>query len=615
MINPPIAKIAVPLPIDRLFDYYIPKRLLKKVQKGTRVAVRFNNKISNGYVVSLSAKSRFPKLNPVLGVIDDGPVFTNTSLKLAESIKNYYVCSLGEIIETMLPHSLKHSRNINSIRENSISKSKRNKKGRISHIQYFSNESILNYLRQEISTRIRNDKRVIFVVPEIRMIETTRVQLEKLDGIKIGILHGKLPKKESLKLWSDLSQDLIDVIIGTRSSIFAPIRNLDLIVLNGGSDYSYKEDQVPYYHAARVAGMRSDIQKCDVILISQVPSIETYQLISNKKVISKSLDSPDALAKIQFTGINFQDKIDKVLENELAIALEKKDKVLILLDRKGFATSVFCKKCNETLRCDRCSCNLRFEYTQKVLICPRCEHKTDAIDICPKCNSAYVKFRGLGIEKLESNLKRLFPSSKIISIDELAKEDSKALEYDIIISTRKILNYDKIKPDVTVIWDFDSSLNIGDFRSGENAYQLLAALLIQTTKKMVICSSLKPDFFLFKCLENIDYRQFYKNELKSRRTLKLPPYYHIGLISVRSLKKERSQDISFRLLGRFNKLRNKGITVSQFDAPKRSKIRGKYYSYLLVKSKDVAELNRAVKETVNKFKSGDVIITVNIDPI
>ncbi|MFC1646007.1 primosomal protein N' [Candidatus Omnitrophota bacterium] len=615
MNKPPIAKVAVPLPIDKLFDYYVPRRLFKKVKKGMRVAVSFNNKVTNGYVISLGIKSKYPNLRPVLDTLDDGPAFTNTSLRLAESIKNYYACSLGEIIETMLPHALKHSKDIKSITSKTQVKSGSKEKGRITHIQYYSNDSILNYLKEEISLRLKNGERVIFIVPETRMIEATKGQLEKIEGIKIGALHGKLSKKDTLRLWNDLSQDLIDVVIGTRSCIFTPIRNLGLIVINGGTDYSYKEDQVPYYHAFKVAQMRSDIQKCDFILTSQIPSIETYQLISKKKVISKKIGSSNLLAKLQITSINFQDKIDKVLENELAMALEKKEKVLILLDRKGFATSIFCKKCNETLRCDRCSCNLRFEYSKKMLICPRCEHKIEAVEICPKCNSAYVKFRGLGIEKLESNIKRHFPSAKIISIDQLEKDKSRDFEYDILVSTRKILNHEEFKFDVTVIWDFDSLLNIGDFRSGERAYQLLAALLLKSTKKMIICSSLKPDYYLFKSLVNLDYEQFYNSELKSRRVLNLPPYYHMGLISIRSHKQERSQNISLRLFDCFNRLKKSGIEVSQLDVPRRSKIRGKYYNYLLIKSKDVATLNRVVKKIVNKFKSGNIIITVNIDPI
>lgn len=447
------------------------------------------------------------------------------------------------------------------------------------------------------------------------MIGPTKTFFENIGDIKIGVFHGKLSKKDTLNLWNDLSQDLIDLVIGTRSCIFTPVKNLDLIVLHGGSDYSYKEDQVPYYHAVKVATLRSNIQNCDVILSSQVPSIETYQLISQKKIVSKKLNGLKTLAKIQFTGINFKEKVDKVLEGQLEGALEKKERILVLLDRKGFATSIYCKKCNETLRCNRCSCNLRYEYTQKSLICPRCEHKTEALEICPKCNSNYIKFRGLGIEKLESNIKRLFPSTRIISIDELKKKSEQEDKYDVIISTRKILNYDMSKFDITIAWDFDSLLNVGDFRSGEHAYQLLAGLLLKTNKKMIICSSLNPDYYLFKCLENLDYEKFYEYELKSRKSLKLPPYYHIGLVSIRSFDKEKANKVSLKILSSLNKIKERDIEISQHDVPARSKIRGKYYSYLQIKSKKVSTLNKAVKKTVNKYKSGDVIITVNIDPI
>lgn len=610
-----IAKVAIPLPIDKLFDYYIPKGLTDRVQIGMRVAVRFNNKITTGYVISRCSKSKLSKLNPILKNLDENPILTTLALQSAEKIKDYYVCSLGEAIEAMLPNTLKRSKeiNINSAFKQLIKE--KIKKGKIIYIQSLSNETVLNYFEEEIIKRIKERKRVIFVVPEIRMIKSTREYLSKIDDIKIGIWHGRLPKKKMFNLWKDLSFDRIDVIIGTRSCIFAPMRNLDLIIIKDESNPSYKGDQVPYYHAVKVAQLRFDIEKCDLILSSEIPSAETFQLISKKRVKNVKLGGFKSLANIQITGVNFRDKIDVMLEKEIESALEKKEKILVFFNRRGFATSIYCRKCKDTLQCNRCSSNLRFDYAQKILICPCCNFKTEAVEICPKCNSVYVKYRGLGIEKLESNIKRLFPQANIISTDELDKANNKTIYYDILIATKKILNFEEFYADITIIWDFDSLLNFGDFHSGEETYQLLAKLLLKTTKKMFISSSLNQDFYLLKGLRSLDFEQFYKTELKTRRQLKLPPYYHIALVSIRSLKKERTQSISSRLFTTFNKSAKKDIDVSKFYSPLRSRIREKYYSYLLVKSKNAKLLNRFIKKTIKKFRSNNVIITVKIDPI
>lgn len=610
-----IARVAFPLPIDRLFDYEIPVKSIHSIQKGSRVAVHFNKKLSIGYVIAICSKSKLPKLNPILSSIDKDPVFSAKALRLAEKIKDYYVCSLGEALEIMLPHALKKHKGLNAIVENKHKKRIANKKGKFTFIEYYNSESKSIFLKAEICKRVKSNKRVILVVPELRMIESLRKWLEEINGIKVGIMHGKLSKKEALNLWGNLSLDLIDIVIGTRSSIFTQINNLDLIIIINDDNYAYKEDQVPYYNTVKVALMRSDIENCNFVLVSQVPSLKTWLLIDKKKALKNSLDKGSLPAQIQFTKINFKDKIDIVLANEIEHALEKNEKILILLDRKGFATSIFCNKCNETLKCSKCSCNLRFEYTQKVLICPRCNYKEEATEICPKCNCEYVKYRGLGIEKLESNIKRQFPSAKIISLNDLEKVKFRDLDYDIIISTRKIANYEEFKSSLTIIWDFDNLLNIGDFRSGEHVYQLLVKLLFKTKKKMIISTSLSPDFYLFKSLYTLNYEQFYKDELRSRDSLKLPPNYHLAMISSRSFKKDSAQNVSSRMYEYFKNMNKRDLFVSETNIQKRSKIRGKFYSYILLRSKKVPLLNRVIKEGICKFRSSNVVITTDIDPL
>lgn len=612
--KPEIANVAIPLPVDMLFDYYIPKRLSQRVQVGMRVCVEFNRKYIIGYVINCPSKSKFKKLKPIIDVLDSAPILTANTLKLAKKIKDYYVCSLGQALESMLPNTLKRTKTINVNFIINLQK-KTFKETNVVYLQSLLESATYNYLRQEIIERINNKKRIILVIPEIGRIKAAVEYFSSIPEIKLGIWHGRIPKESMIDLWDDLACDKIDLIIGSRSCIFAPISNLDLVIIEDEGNTSHKDDQVPYYHSIKIAQMRSDIEYCDIILTSLVPCAQTYQLISKKKIISKVLNTDKSLADVQFSKANYKDKIDIMIERDIESALEKKEKILIFLNRKGFATFIYCSKCNNSLKCNRCSSNLIFDYSKKVLICPYCNFKTEFVEICPTCNCAYVKFRGLGVEKLQSNLKRVFPAAKIISIEEFSKGSDTTANFDILVATKKVINFTDICPDITIVWNLDSMLNIGDFHSAENTYQLLSKLLLMSKKKMIICSGLNPDFYILRSLKNLNYKEFYRYELKARNELNLPPYYHIGLISIRSLQRKSVENISSRIQSYFESLRIKNIKTTDAYQTLHPRLRGKYYRYVLVKSKDFDLLNSVLKKTLEKFRSNKVIITVNIDPV
>lgn len=610
-----IAKISVPLPIDKQFDYSVPKLLLGRLKIGMRVNVEFNKKNITGFVTGFSSASKIKRLNPIKEAIDNFPFFSDANLQLAKMIKDYYVCSLGEALEAMIPYKLRNTKIIlNNL--NLVSDSiERNKKNKIFYIQGHSKDIVLDNFKKEIIKKIKNKNRIIYLVPETRMITPVSDYFAKILNIKIGLWHSKLSKKKMLDLWMDISNDNIDLIIGTRSCIFAPIRNLGLIIIQNEDNSSYKEDQVPYYHVLKIAQMRQDIEKCDIILSSTMPSSYVYYLILNKKIYVKRTIEYKTRTESYFLGINYRDRINKFLENELESSLEKKDKILIFLNRKGFATFIYCIKCKEVIKCNRCSSNLRFDYSKKKLICSYCNQEKEFLEICPKCNSSYVKFGGLGIEKLESNLQKIFPSAKIITIEELFRMGTDLTNYDIVIATKKILNFNNFHPDLTIIWNLDSLLNIGDFYSAEETYNLLAKLLHITAKKMIICTSINKDFYLFKSLKNLNFKKFYKKELDSRKSLLLPPYYHMGLISIRGLDKNKVADVASKIYSVLKKRYLRNLKISNPYLTLRSRLREKYYKYILIKSKNVKLLNKILKEIIREFRSNRMLITVNIDPI
>ncbi|MDD5292177.1 MAG: primosomal protein N', partial [Candidatus Omnitrophica bacterium] len=593
--NPAIAKVALPLPIDRLFDYHIPNKLRGNIKTGMRVKVLFNNKVVFGFVAGLCEYSKIKKLNPVISLLDNFPLITDLNLKLAKKIQEYYACSLGEAIACMLPYHFKNTKEaeLDYLSSTKCSKDKAGKS--IIYVQDSNRDKTLAYFKDEIIRRVRDKEKVIFLVPEIQMIERIKEKLSSGADINIAAWHGRLTRKEVLNLWSNLSQGKIDVVIGTRSAALIPVNNLGLIILDNEGDYAYKEDQVPYYEALNMARMRAQVQKCDIILASAVPSLEVYKLIADKNVAFKKIAEGSIFTKIQLARINYKDRIDFMLENEIASALEKKQKVLIFLNRKGFATFIYCSNCKEVLRCSRCSSNLRFEYSKKALICPSCDQEIEEAQICPKCNSAYVKYGGLGIEKLESNLKRIFPQARISKFEEGKHNQER---YDILLATSKVLNSVAINPDITIVWNLDNMLNMGDFNSCEDLFRSLARLSSFTKDKMIISTSLNPDFYLLNNLRSVDFEQFYDKELSTRRELKLPPFYQLARVSIRGLNKESVSKACSRLHAFLEKNKPGQVVVSSPDTRLRERIRGKYYKYLLIKSKNIKLLNTTLKKAL-----------------
>lgn len=609
-----IAVVAVPLPVDRLFEYSIPERLTGKIVPGMRVRVIFNKRKMFGYVLSHFSRIPQRKLNPLIDIADRFPIVSPMHLRLAKKLRAYYIASYGEIIEAMLPAAIKGSKRIDAdfSRKTSTALSRKHS---FLYVQNSSDELLFDFYKNKITEKIQKKENVLFVVPEVKMIKMISERLETIKGIRIGTWHGNIGKKAMISLWHALAHDEINVLIGTRSSVFAPLLNVGIIVIYDENNSAHKENQAPYYHTTTVARMRSEIEGCEVIMSSAIPSSQMFLLIKNKKVDSVTLNDKTELAEIVFAGINFRDKINIMLERELAAAVEKKEKVFIFHNRKGFATLVFCKKCKKAIKCERCSSNLHYDFRNKQLFCSYCNYRTAMQEICPYCNASYVRFEGVGIEKIASNLKLLFPGANIAVAKSFPLFDKEIDKFDIVLTTSRIPPLPNFKPDVFVIWNADSLLNSGDYNAAENTYQLLVSFLRRTKKKLVICTGLHRDFYVYKALEKKDFNEFYENELKGRRDLQLPPFYHLGLISMRGFDKKFVEQASQELFDSFKNKTHKNLLISDPSDFLRSRLRGKYYRYALIKSRKISALTKTIRSLFNEKRNRRVTITANIDPV
>ncbi len=304
-------------------------------------------------------------------------------------------------------------------------------------------------------------------------------------------------------------------------------------------------------------------------------------------------------------------------------------KILLFLNRRGFATYAFCHSCLKTVMCPRCSINLVYHFQGNQLTCHYCNFKMEAVKICPDCNSGYIKFGGLGTEKIESELSRIFPSAKIKLIEKEAQLDLKAA--DIFITTSSIIKHrsypeiiasaegpesDRLMPFGLIgVLSIDNSLNRIDLRSAEKTFALLSGLLKLTDKKIIIQTSLLAHH-CFQALVKNNLNVFYEEELKQREQASFPPFRHLIKVLLRARKEEKVKEAGNFLFSKLKESnKDKGIHLLSAGPGSPLKLRGKFYWQILISSCNVKRVSEFLKLYLKKFSPSGIIVTVDVDPV
>ena len=401
---------------------------------------------------------------------------------------------------------------------------------------------------------IKNNKSAIMLVPEISLTTQMINRFYNRFGNSVAIFHSALSDGEKFDEYMKIVRKEVSIVIGTRSAIFTPLENLGIIIIDEEQSDTYHQETNPRYNAIDMAKFRCAYNKCPLIMGSATPTLETmvrakkgvYELLTLDKRVNNQV-----LPKIEIVNMEEEYKkgrtiISSILENKIKDRLEKKEQIILLLNRRGYSTIVSCKACGYTYKCPYCDITLTYHKSNNSMRCHYCGYTKIIDKICPNCNTEALTYLGLGTEKLESNLNILFPQARIIRMDvdttsrkgshEKIINDFKDYKYDILLGTQMIskgLDF----PLVTLVGviNADSSLNIPDFRSGERTFELLSQVSGRAGRSKVsgevIIESFNPDNIYLQCVKENSYENFYNYEMTSRRKLKYPPYYY--LINVR----------------------------------------------------------------------------------
>ena len=402
---------------------------------------------------------------------------------------------------------------------------------------------------------LKMGKSAIMLLPEISLTTQMINRFYNIFKGSVAIFHSALSDGEKYDEYLKIIRKEVSIVIGTRSAIFTPLENIGIIIVDEEHSETYHQDTNPRYNAIDMAKFRCAYNKCPLVLGSATPTLET--MVRAKKGVYQLLELKNRVNNLELPNIEIVDMkeeykkgrtiISELLENKIKDRLDKNEQVILLLNRRGFSTIVSCKACGYTYKCPHCDITLTYHKSNNSMRCHYCGYTKIIDKLCPECNSDALTYLGLGTEKLENSLNKLFSESKIVRMDvdtttkkgshEKIINDFKEHKYDILLGTQMIskgLDF----PLVTLVGviNADASLNIPDFRSGERTFELLSQVSGRAGRDKVpgevIIESFNVDNIYLKCVKDNSYKEFYNYEMNLRRKLKYPPYYYLVNIKV-----------------------------------------------------------------------------------
>jgi len=612
------AKVVLGLPIDGPFDYFVPPDLEHKILPGMRVWVNFRNKKEVAYVVGLSNKTKIKIIKEISTVIDAAVVLDEQMLQLTKRLAEYYCCSWGEAIEAALPDELRKGKIDPTPINVKIDPTPINVKIDPTPIILQGQERMPVYLR-EIKAAWLLKRSAVVLFSDIPEAEKAKELIEKDLGTEVFLVFRKQPKE--LEAWAKIRQAEHCIVVGTRSSVFSPVNNLGLIIIDQEQEQVYKQEQVPHYHARQVALMRAEICKAKIVLGSRIPSLESFYLAQKDKLKFEFIPAKAAYPEVKVIDarrLSYAERkskalFSKFLADAIYATLTEKGKVLLFIERKGFATTAACHNCGVALKCPRCNINLVFHFDEDRLKCHHCNFKMEVPSICPNCNTGYIKYSGIGTEKVESELAKIFPQARVKIFGEENRSDPN-LEADVFVATSSIVKHQDLSFDLIGVIAIDNSLNRVDFRAAEKTFALLMGLAGLTSKKMII-QSVNANHHCFQALIKNDPQLFLEEELKQRKQLSLAPYKHMILLKLRGINLEKVKKTAQDLFERLNQIKTSSMKMLSLNAGQPAKLRGNFYYQILMRASSAEKASHFLKLHLKDGHYSGIIVTVDVDPV
>lgn len=658
-----IAEVVINSPargLGRIFDYKVNEELCGIVTVGQMVTVPFGigNREEIGFIVGIKGKSEFKRLKSITKIIDMGFVLGEKEFELANWISKTYFCNLGVVLNLFFVDKVKaHKEKKLEFTPTDDFNPTAEQKHAIDVLSNTLDKQILKkfllhgvtgsgktevYI-QVIRNFINSGYGAIVLVPEISLTpQTVRRFVERL-GDKVAVFHSRLSKGEKYLEWEKVNSGKAKVVIGARSALFTPVKNLGIVIIDEEHDTSYKSGQSPYYNAIDVAEKLCELNNATLVLGSATPDISTYyrakkgdiSLIElRERTNHKDLPKTDIIDMREELVAGNKTIFSKRLYDEIKENLAKKEQTILFLNRRGYSTFVSCRKCGFVAKCRNCNIALTYHMDTNSLECHYCGAKFNNPEICPVCKERYIKYFGIGTQKIENAVRKVFPEATVIrmDLDTTTKKDSherilskfKDENIDIMIGTQMIAKGHDF-PNVTLVGVMaaDTSLNSNDFYSAERTFDLLTQVSGRAGRAekcgRVIVQTYESDNYSIVAAKEHNYEKFYSQEILLRQQLNYPPFCDITLINVSGENENKVIDDSRKIREVFEeyfKGRKEINVLKEVPAPI-SKIKNKYRFRIIIKSDVCRKVNDEMYELLNsnKFDGISSEFIVDFNPI
>ncbi|MEQ2526433.1 primosomal protein N' [Bacillaceae bacterium CLA-AA-H227] len=495
---------------------------------------------------------------------------------------------------------------------------------------------------QSIQRAIEMGKEAIVLVPEISLTPQMVKRFKGRFGNEVAVLHSGLSSGEKYDEWRKIERKEVKVVVGARSAIFAPFENLGIIIIDEEHETSYKQEDNPRYHARDVAIQRANFHQCPVILGSATPSLETFaraqkgvyeQLNLPKRMNNQALPSVEIIDMREELREGNRSMFSRALIEGLKDRLEKKQQIVLFLNKRGHSSFVMCRDCGYVDNCPNCDISLTYHRFSQQMKCHYCGYESYVPSTCPECNSEHIRYFGTGTQKVEEELGKVLPEARVIRMDvdttsrkgahEKLLNDFQDGKADILLGTQMIakgLDF----PNITLVGvlSADTMLHLPDFRSSEKTFQLLTQVSGRAGRHElpgeVIIQTYTPEHYSVELAATQNFDHFFEREMMIRRAHQYPPYYYIALITVSHENVAYVASTTDKITKFVQSKLSREASVLGPVASPISRIKNRYRYQCLIKYKREPNLNQTLKTILEHYQqemvSKGLQISIDVNP-
>ena len=590
-----VAQVAVDARVGSqtgVFDYLIPEPLQGQVQVGQRVRVPFGRRSVTGFVCALDQAPAVVALRPIEAVVDAEPVLPAVLVEMAVFVAGYYLVPLDEVIRAAIPPRVRLAAKRPGTRRRRsrilaatagpavapldlepaqqaamerIAVSLRRQESEVFLLHGVTGSGKTEVYLALLDQVLRDGGQALALIPEIALTPQTVVRFGARFPGRLAVLHSGLTEAERAAEWWRIRRGEADIVIGPRAAVFAPLNRLRLIVIDEEEASAFKQERIPRYHAPTVARWLAQRTRSVLVLGSATPSIVTYaRAVAGKdrllelphRVMGRSLPPVtivDMRREIQAQRFS---PLSQALQEGIAGSLRNRQQCILFLNRRGLATFVLCRDCGRVRECPHCSVALVYHASLTRLQCHYCGSEEPLPRRCPECGSRYIKSFGVGTERIEQEVLKLFPGARVARLDRDVMKTAEAADLvfermvrhdaDILVGTQLVAKGLDL-PEVTTVGvvNADTSLHFPDYRSSERTFSLLTQVAGRAGRgpspSEVFIQTYTPDHPAIRHARYHDYRGFFREELELRRAYRFPPFTELILATYSHRDEKRAE--------------------------------------------------------------------------